>query len=103
MTMFMPHEGNMLVIALPGERLRSTVEKVIDDNTVVVHLAYMPMAKSHTYRMGQRVRCRRGSDGFQEIWEALSVEPPELWLVPSDLPKPEPKKPEPRVKAGKRR
>lgn len=73
--MFVPSEGDFLVVDLPGERTRATVDEVKDKNTVIVLLTSMPMAKSHMYRMDERVRCKRSHNGFQEIWEAVKHEP----------------------------
>jgi hypothetical protein len=106
--MFIPKEEMLMVVELPGERTRATVEKVIDDNTIIVQLTSMPMAKSHQYRMDQYVRCHRDTNGLQEIWKASGLEKPVLKVVPPELPPmPAPKKaktkgkPEQRRKAGR--
>lgn len=54
-----PAEQTLVTISLPGETLRATVARVVNPNLLVVELTAAPMAKSHSYRFGDFVPCRR--------------------------------------------
>lgn len=86
--MFIPQAGSFLVISLPGETMRAKVDRVVSRNTVIVTLS-QPMAKSHTYRLGDIVACRRtpAPEFGSETWNAIEIAkaPPE---IPPEIPEP---------------
>lgn len=86
--MFTPNVGTFLVISLPGETMRAKVDRVVNRNTVLVTLG-QPMAKSHNYRLGDMVACRRtpAKEFGGETWDAIETPP-----APPAIP-PEPVKP----------
>lgn len=92
--MFMPQVGDFLVVSLPGEALRGVVDRVIDRDTCFVTIP-QPMTRSHTFRKGDIVACRRHLGQLGEIWEALELRPP--MLTPADLPPVKPAKPAEKV------
>jgi hypothetical protein len=72
---FKPVEGGRLTVTLPGEKLMATVRGIVSRDDVVVELTAQPMmgGKSHAYRKGDFVPCRRGVDDLQvECWRAVS-------------------------------
>jgi hypothetical protein len=69
MPKFMPKVGAYLTVSLPGELLRSLVQKVIGQDSVIVEISSEPMAtKSHPYKFGQIIACRREYTPFGEEW-----------------------------------
>lgn len=89
--MFVPAAGSFLVVSLPGEMMRAQVDRVINRNTVLVTIG-QPMAKSHTYRKGDLVACRRtpAPEYASETWNAIETpaQPPEIPPEPEPPPKP---------------
>ena len=63
---FKPTVGGNLTISLPGEKLVAQVVGVASDDDVVVEIDHAPMmtGKSHFYRKGSFVPCRRGVDAM---------------------------------------
>jgi hypothetical protein len=86
--MFIPSVGSFLVVSLPGETMRAKVDRVVNRNTVLVTLG-QPMAKSHAYRLGEVVACRRtpAREFGNETWDVIEVP-----RVPPAIPPDEPKR-----------
>lgn len=81
--MWLPKIDADLTVDLPGERLRASVRRIVDEDTVIVELTSGPMAKTHTYRKGDLIAVRRTAAPFnQEMWtvveERRAFIPPEL-------------------------
>jgi hypothetical protein len=71
-----PREGQMLVVDLPGERLRTEVVRVVNPDVVIVELAWQPMAKTHQYGLGDMVPVRRDHGPLgEEVWRAFRPQP----------------------------
>lgn len=68
--MFIPHEGTILTVTLPGELLRAPVVRVINSHTVFVQLG-QPLTKNHIYRKDDLVACERKDTPLGEVWEAV--------------------------------
>lgn len=66
-----PQEDQYLVVQLPGERLRALIRRVVTDDAVIVEITSVPLAKSHTYKRGDIVACRRDSTDFGDVWESV--------------------------------
>lgn len=70
--LFVPQVDDPLVIQLPGERVRGVVRGVPDDDTAIVELVVATLNnKTHRYKKGDYVPCRRRSTTLEEIWEAV--------------------------------
>jgi hypothetical protein len=67
----MPVVGSMITVRLPGEIMRCRVDRIIDDNRVIIEINSAPMSRSHQYRMGDNTGARRRLEYGQYIWEAL--------------------------------
>lgn len=90
--MWIPAVDSFITIDLPGERLRAQVQKIVDEDTVIVEVTSQPMAKSHSYKFKDIIACRRQTGEFNEIWRV--VEERKTLVVPPPKPKPiEVKKP----------
>jgi hypothetical protein len=74
MTIFIPRVEAALNVTLPGELLRAIVTKVLDINTVVVEIG-QPMTRSHSFRLGDLVACRRTPGVLGETWQAIEDRP----------------------------
>jgi hypothetical protein len=69
---FVPEVDKWLVVQLPGERMRAMVRGVPDDDTAIVELMLVPLQhRSHRYKKGDYVPCRRKFTGLEEIWESV--------------------------------
>lgn len=69
---FVPEVDEPLVIQLPGERVRGVVRGVPDDDTAIVELVVATLNnKTHRYKRGDYVPCRRRTTSLEEIWEAV--------------------------------
>jgi hypothetical protein len=68
MPKYIPKVGTFLTISLPGEVLRAEVQKVVTSDAIVVTIATEPLAKSHSYKFGQVIACRRHVGIFGEDW-----------------------------------
>lgn len=68
MSRFVPKAGSFLTILLPGESLRAVVHSVPTPDAVIVEIATEPMAKSHRYKLGEILACRREKTPFGEDW-----------------------------------
>ncbi len=69
---FIPWVDEPLVIQLPGERVRGLVRGVPDDNTAIVELVVPTLNnRTHRYKKGDYVPCRRTQTGLEEIWMAI--------------------------------
>ena len=75
------HEGDgsdavpasKLTVDLGGEAMRCLVRLVVDDDTVVVEITGVCMAKNHGFRQGDFVAARRGRHmGGHDEWKATS-------------------------------
>lgn len=67
--------GQKIPVTLPDEITRGEVAEVRSDEEIVVGLTLVtPMARTHTYRLGDRVLCRRESDAFGggSHWRAVA-------------------------------
>jgi len=71
---YRPTEGGYITISLPGEMLRAVVLKISSDNAVVAKIDGVTMGKTHNYRKGDIVPCRRIVDDLlkAEKWEVIS-------------------------------
>lgn len=67
---YAPPLDSALIVDLPSERLRATVRRVADRNTVLVELTALPMAKTHQFKKGDIVICRRNAGLLGETWIA---------------------------------
>jgi hypothetical protein len=63
------------MIELPGERLMTTVAKVMSPDTVIVELTAQPLAKTHNYSKGDFVPCERANTDLEVIWRAFAPKP----------------------------
>lgn len=68
---FMPAVGGDLTVQFPGERMRCQVERIIDDDRVIIAITSVPMSKTHQYRMGDKTGARRRTEYGRDVWEAL--------------------------------
>jgi hypothetical protein len=66
-----PH-GSVLTVDLGGERMRATVRKVLDPDTVIVEITGVPFTRNHGYKQGDMVGCRRESGLLGEVWRAVN-------------------------------
>lgn len=67
---FVPTLNGFVVVQFPGETMRCPVKKVIDDNTVLVHIDSPPVSRMHTFRFDEIVGVRRRVLNTREFWEA---------------------------------
>lgn len=70
MPQFVPQKNAQLIVQLPMERIRATVRRIVNTDMVMVELTASPMAKTHSYKLGDFVPVHRKHDGFAEVWEA---------------------------------
>lgn len=65
--------GQKIPVNLPSEIVRAEVIEVMSDNEVRVSLTVQaPMAKSHSFKIGDVVSCRRSAGlGGIDRWEAV--------------------------------
>ena len=73
-TAFVPTVGtgdkpSYLIVQFPGETMRVPVEKVINDDTVIVRVASPPISRMHSFRFDELVCVRRRLIP-REFWEA---------------------------------
>lgn len=68
---YVPAIGSDLVVRLPGEIMRCTVERVVDENRIIIEISAVPMSRSHQYRLGDKTGARRKMEFGQDVWEAL--------------------------------
>lgn len=73
--MFIPTIDTYLTIDLPGEKLRALVRKVLNKNKIVLELTSVPLAKSHAYKKGDLIACKRVQGMFGEVWEVIESRP----------------------------
>lgn len=71
MPKFTPEEDKYLIINLPGERLRAIIRRVVTNDAVIVEVTSIPLAKSHQYKRGDYVACRRDDTEYGESWRAV--------------------------------
>ena len=71
---YVPTEDSYITLHLPGEMLRAKVKRVSNPDAIVAEIDSIPMGKSHNYRRGDIVPCRRTVDNFlnTEGWEIVS-------------------------------
>lgn len=74
MTIFIPRVDHELNVTLPGEILRAIVTKVVNINTCIVEIG-QPMTRSHSFRLGDLVACRRTPGVLGETWQAIEDRP----------------------------
>jgi hypothetical protein len=74
MTIFIPRVDESLNVTLPGEILRAIVTKVVNINTCIVEIG-QPMTRSHSFRLGDLVACRRTPGVLGETWQAIEDRP----------------------------
>lgn len=68
---YMPEEDGYLIAQLPGERLRAIIRQVVTPDAVIVEITSIPLTKSHTYKRGDYVACRRNKGVGMEEWKAV--------------------------------
>lgn len=71
----LPLEGQLLLVELPGERLRATVRKVTSSDYLIVELTDIPLAKSHSYQKGDFVPCEKIELAHETIWRSFRPQP----------------------------
>lgn len=59
-----------LVVQFPGESMRCPIEKVINDDTVIIRIDSPPMSRIHSFRFDEVVGVRRRVSSRGETWEA---------------------------------
>ena len=64
-------EGQVITAMLPGEFTRVQVEKVMEDGSIVAKICNQPMAKSHSYQLGQSLRFQRVENISGQRWELV--------------------------------
>ncbi len=67
--------GQKIPVQLPSELTRAEVQEIRSNDEIVAGLTVQtPMAKTHSYHLGDRVLCRRrlGMGGL-EVWEAVGT------------------------------
>lgn len=66
-----PSPGQVVPVALPDEITRAEVLEVRSDDEILVKLnVIVPMSKTHSYKFGDSVSCRRSRTMLGEKWEA---------------------------------
>lgn len=71
-----PVVGQKIPVTLPDEITRGEVVEVHSESELVVGLTLVtPMARTHTYRLGDRVLCRKQADPFGggSHWKAVKT------------------------------
>jgi len=66
-----PPVDSYLTVRLPGEVVQALVIGIVDRDRVIVEIDSVPMAKSHTYRKGDRPGARRRREHGMDIWEVV--------------------------------
>jgi hypothetical protein len=70
---FMPEPGGFLLVTLPGEAVRATVEEIFGDDIVTVRLIGTVMAKTgHAYKTNDLIAVRRMDRELKETWEPVT-------------------------------
>jgi len=67
---FVPKVDDKLVVSFPGEQIRVPIKKVVDDDTVLVHVDTVPMSKSHRFEFDKVYGVRRRIRDGRDVWEA---------------------------------
>lgn len=65
-----PVAGDIVTVDLPGEKLRATVVRMIDDDTLLAEITGTPFMRSHMFRAGDIIACRRSYSVLGETWKA---------------------------------
>lgn len=99
MSEYIPAEDGYLIASLPGERVRAQIRQVVTKDAVIVELTSIPLAKSHNYKRGDYVACRRTQDDTGNIWKAVE----EQKISIEQLAKQETKAVKPRKKSRKKK
>jgi hypothetical protein len=68
--------------------MRAKITKILDRDTVFVEIG-QPMAKSHSFRRGDLVACRRTAGVLGETWQAIENRPTVHGLPAAEKPKAE--------------
>lgn len=61
----------MLTIDLPGERTRCSVQKIHDDNHVVVSMDSYPLSRSHSFKQGDQIIVCRERGYVTDTWRPV--------------------------------
>lgn len=71
---YKPGEGDFLTLVLPGEMVRAKVLRASSEDSCIVQIESVPMARGHTYKKEDIVPARRGVDKLlgSERWEIVS-------------------------------
>lgn len=83
MSRFLPRIGEDLTVVLPSETMRARITRVVDADTVIVEIG-QPFMKTHNYRRGDLVACRRTPGVLGETWQAIEVRPSLPNFPPAD-------------------
>jgi hypothetical protein len=67
-----PQEDQYLVIQLPNERLRAMIRRVVTDDAVIVEITSVPLSRTHNYKKGDYVACRREKSDLGEAWASVA-------------------------------
>ena len=70
-SMFVPQEGQFLIVMLPGEATRAVVNRVVNDDTVLVEMVAIPVSRQHMHRRGDIIAATRVQGPLGETWEAM--------------------------------
>jgi hypothetical protein len=70
MSIYIPAPGSQLVVNLPNETMRAKVTKVVNRDLVLVEIG-QPLVRTHHYRKGDIIACRREWGELGEYWEAV--------------------------------
>lgn len=101
-----PKIDDKLVVTFPGEQIRVPIKKIVNDDTVLIHLDTMPMSKSHRFEFdkvyGVRRRLKDGRDFWEAQYERDFLAEQERNMAPVAVKKAEPKVATPVKKAKKR-
>lgn len=67
---YAPRPGDSIVVELPGERTRATIEEVVSDDMVLVTLQNTFSNKNHSYKANESlIPVVRRRNALGEFWE----------------------------------
>ena len=98
MAKYYPQEDQYLVVQLPNERLRAIIRRVVTDDAVIVEITSVPLSRTHTYKKGDYVACKRSVTDFGDVWAAVPEQAISLERLAEKIAEPKPKKKKPSVK-----
>lgn len=66
-----PKIDQLLTVCLPSELTRAQVVEVVDPDHIKAKIVQTPMAKTHTYQLGQTIDFLRIDTFSGERWESV--------------------------------